>query len=403
MNVTEQYLLQQMQSMAAAMSGVPQSGGRSKDKTGEPGSFQDLMNQVGKSSETKESPKAPETKNEAVQEKPEEVKSETAPVEGDKPEELKPELLAANPNAVNILELYRPDVVEPAEESAIEMPVEAIAEESVTAPDLALNGQTTELETGVGADVQTGVSMGQQPETFREALERTDVPQEERPVEEVPEQPVEKAPEAPETPETAPEQKVENTDKPREKAPEIRVEVKSDDEPKAEAVEVEQPVFHEVRHVPVKVGETYETVDTEKPDMEAKLADTIQAAVLSGQQKIEIHLTPQNLGSLTIEMTKDAAGVLQVVLHTASAKAAGLLNDHMNGLQMALRGYSQEEVRIEVQRNDESQQQNFRQADPDGRGNQQNQQHQEKRHEEEHSGETFIQKLRLGLFEAEEI
>ena len=96
-------------------------------------------------------------------------------------------------------------------------------------------------------------------------------------------------------------------------------------------------------------------------------------------------------------MTKDANGALQVVLHASNAKAAGVLNQHMDGLQMALRGYSQEEVRVEVQRNDESQQQNFRhQADPDGRGQRQNQQ--QERREEKHSGEAFIQKLRLGLF-----
>ena len=101
-------------------------------------------------------------------------------------------------------------------------------------------------------------------------------------------------------------------------------------------------------------------------------------------------------------MTKDAGGALQVVLHASNARAAGVLNQHMDGLQMALRSYSQEEVRIEVQRNDESQGQHFRQADPDGRGNQQRQQ-QEERHEEKHSGEDFMQKLRLGLFGTDEI
>lgn len=407
MNVSEQYLLKQMQTLAASMSGVPQSGG--KDKTGETGSFQDLMNQIGKANETKgtkENPKSAETKDEAPQEKVEEVESETVSEEsGVKKEELKPEQLAANPNAVNLLDMFRPDVVQPVEEPVVELPVEAIPEESVGGPDLALDDQTFQMETGVEADVDAGVSMEQQPETFRETLKEASQPQEERPVENNSEQPAETVQNAPETPEAAPEQKVENTDKPREEAPEIEVEVKTDEEePKAEAADIRQPVFHEVESAPVKVGETYETVDTEKPDMEAKLADTIQAAIQNGQQKIEIHLTPQNLGSLTIEIAKDASGVLQVVLHTASAKAASLLNDHMNGLQMALRGYSQEEVRIEVQRGDETQEQHSRQADPDGRGSQQNQKQQQEHHEEEkNAGEAFIQKLRLGLFGTDEI
>ena len=187
----------------------------------------------------------------------------------------------------------------------------------------------------------------------------------------------------------------------KEDAPEIEVQVETDDEPKAEAVEAERPVFHETESAPVKVGETYETVDTEKPDMEQKLVDTIQAAAQTGTQRVEIHLAPQNLGSLTIEMTKDANGALQVVLHVSNTKAMGVLNQHLDGLQAALRSYGQEEVRVQVQRNDESQQQHFKQADPDGRGNQQRQQ-QEERHEE-HTGDAFMQKLRLGLFGTEEI
>lgn len=395
MNVSEQYLLKQMQSLAAAMSNVPQAGS-SKDKTGETGgSFQDLMDQINKAGNSSSEPAKEAEPKDTLKDKVEEVKSEAVNAEDGEQEELKPEQLAANPNAVSILDLFRPDVVQTAEEPVIEVPVDAIAEESVEAPDLALDGQM--METGVEANVDAGVSMEQQPENFRETLQETVPRQEEQPAAEAPETaapaetaaPVEKA---------APE-RVENTDKPREEAPEIEVEVEeTGDEPKAEAAEIEQPVFHETESTPVKVGETYETVDTQKPDMEQKLANTIQETVQTGAQKIEIHLAPQNLGSLTIEMTKDANGALQVVLHASNAKAAGVLNQHMDGLQMALRGYSQEEVRVEVQRNDESQQQNFRhQADPDGRGQRQNQQQQERR-EEKHSGEAFIQKLRLGLF-----
>ena len=56
---------------------------------------------------------------------------------------------------------------------------------------------------------------------------------------------------------------------------------------------------------------------------------------------------------------------------------------------------------MEVQRGEESQQQNFRQADPDGRGQHQHRQQQE-RQEEQQSGEEFMQKLRLGLFGVED-
>jgi len=404
MNVTENYLLQQMQALAVSMPNVQQTGSSNKDKTTDGSSFQDMMNQAGKTRESASASKETDAE-EPVQKKDEAAELEKEPVKAEEKEELKPEQFVANPNAVNILDLFRPDVVQPEEEPVIEVPVAAVPEESVEGPDLALDGQLPEMETGVEANVDTGVSMEQQPETFQETLEK--VPQEEqRPVENT--ETVE-VPETVEAPEAAPERVV-NTDKlqqPQQKeAPEeIEVQTENDEEPKAEVMETGQPVFHETESTPVKVGETYEThetVDTQQPDVEQKLTDVIQTAVQNGAERVEIRLAPQNLGSLTIEMTKDANGTLQVVLHTSNAKATGVLNQHLDGLQAALRNYSQDEVRIEVQRNDESQEQHSRQADPDGRGQQQRQQ-QEQHREEKHSGEAFMQKLRLGLFGTDEI
>ena len=134
--------------------------------------------------------------------------------------------------------------------------------------------------------------------------------------------------------------------------------------------------------------------------MEANLADTIRFAAQQGLKQIEIKLSPENLGSLTVKLTQATDGTLQVVLHTANAKAANLLNQHLDNLNAALQGYSQNsEVRVEVQRGEDSQQaqqQQQQQTDPNGH-NQQNQR-QQQRQEESHSGD-FLQKLRLGLFE----
>lgn len=180
--------------------------------------------------------------------------------------------------------------------------------------------------------------------------------------------------------------------KPREEAPEPE-----------EAADVQQSVFHEAKAAPVKVGESYESVDTQAPDMEEQLARTIQQTVQTGGEKVEIRLTPENLGALTIEMTKDASGALQVVLHASNSRAAGLLSAHLDGLHTALQSYGPEPVHVEVQRNQDSQQQHFQHADPDGRGNQQHQQ--QERRQEQTGGEDFdfLQKLRLGLFGAEEL
>ena len=157
----------------------------------------------------------------------------------------------------------------------------------------------------------------------------------------------------------------------------------------------DQPLFKDVKAAPVKVGENFQ-LDTQEPDMEVNLADTIRFAAQQGLKQIEIKLSPENLGSLTVKLTQATDGTLQVVLHTANAKAANLLNQHLDNLNAALQGYSHNsEVRVEVQRGEDSQQAQQQQTNPDGH-NQQRQQ-QEHRQEEQHDGD-FMQKLRLGLF-----
>ena len=163
----------------------------------------------------------------------------------------------------------------------------------------------------------------------------------------------------------------------------------------------QQPLFRAAEGTPIKVGETYR-LDTEAQDMEVKLADTIREGLETGAQKIEIRLTPENLGTLTIRLTQGSDGALQVVLHTADAKVGDLLTRHLDGLHMALQGVSQGQVQVEVQRNQDSapaQHQHQHQADPDGRGQQQQQQH---RQERQAKAEDFLHQLRLGLLPLED-
>lgn len=385
MNKVENALLQQMQKMAANLAAVQSVAGKDKGNQAAV-SFQEMMQQSGGkvSAETGDKDAAPEK---PVKDPEEALQEDKAPVMDKKAEELKPENLAANPNAVSLMDLFRPEIVENVSEPAVEAALDPIPQEAVEGADLDLNGQSADLETAVDPGVGAEVSMEQQPHDFQQTME------------EAPEQ---RETQTVETRQAAPEQTVEREDKP-DGAFEAQVEVrqKSEEEPSGEMAAPEQPVFHETQAVPVKVGERYETVDTQKPDMDDHLADSIHTAAQTGQDRVEIRLTPQNLGSLVIEMTKDTNGVLQVVLHASTPKAEGLLSQHLNHLQTALQGYGHEEVRLEVQRNQESQQQHFRQADPDGRGQQQHRQHQE-RQEEQTGGEEFLQKLRLGLFGVEE-
>ncbi len=174
-----------------------------------------------------------------------------------------------------------------------------------------------------------------------------------------------------------------------------------EDGQKAEVMTASQPLFKEVKAAPVKVGENFQ-LDTEQPDMEQKLADTIRFAAQQDLRQIEIKLSPENLGNMTIKLTQASDGTLQVVLHTDNAKAANLLGQHLDNLNAALQSYNHNEVRVEVRENSQQpEQQQHQQTDPDGH----NQQQQQQRQHQKDSGqsEDFIQKLRLGLFNLEDI
>ncbi len=389
MTNVENALLRQMQKMAACLGAM--QGAVNKDKGNQAAvSFQEMMQQSGGKVSSKQPAKdAPAEK--PVKGEEENLEEGRLPVEKQE-EELKPENLAGNPNAV-VMELFRPEIVEGAGEQTAEPILAAIPEETVQETAMDLEGQSPELETGVDAGVGAEVSMEQQPRDFGQAMEEAPVQQETT-------QPVQVRQE------DAPEQAVEEVDKPDDLPDTVEVKVENleeGEETSGESAAAGQAVFHETESVPVKVGERYETVDTQKPEMENQLADVIRGAVQTGTERIQIHLAPQNLGSLVIEMTKDANGALQVVLHTSNAKAAGVLNQHLDGLHNALQSYGQEEVRVEVQRGQESQEQHFKQADPDGRGQHQQRQQQERHEEDSVNGQEFLQKLRLGLFGTDEL
>ncbi len=164
----------------------------------------------------------------------------------------------------------------------------------------------------------------------------------------------------------------------------------------AEAADIGQPLFKDVEAAPVKVGENFQ-LDTQQPEMDDHLADAIRFAAQQGLRQMEIKLSPENLGNLTIKLTQAADGTLQVVLHAANLKAANLLNQHLDNLNAALQGYSQNEVRVEVQRNEDSQQSQQQQQQTDPNGHNQQRQQEQRQQEQEHSGD-FVQRLRLGLF-----
>lgn len=409
--------LEQMQQMASAMlMNLTKADSTSQDRSG---AFEDMMAKAGKdntdaSNDANTAGKQDKTAAEGTtQEKP----------AAQKPEEdtAKSQELNGDPNAMQYaIEMFRPEIVDISQVEAVAevtVEVEAAAEVVVeAAPELDMDIPVEQAaEAPVVVETEAPVEDIQAPVQQQEAApEETQRQTEDGTFQEAVQEPVQQETERPEvtsqqpvqTEDAAPEQveavRVDN-------APETtgeKSEEDSDEQTQGEAAQLtQQPVFHDVESVPVKVAENYREVDTEAPDMDEQVADAVWQGVEDGAQHIELRLNPANLGQVTIELTRDTSGLLQVALHVVSGKAENLLNQHLDGLHAALQAYSQgQQVRIEVQRNQEApQQQNQHQANPDGhnKNQQQHQQRQEPR-QEEHRDMDFLQKLRLGLLGIEE-
>ena len=157
----------------------------------------------------------------------------------------------------------------------------------------------------------------------------------------------------------------------------------------------QQPLFRQVETMPVKVGQGV-PVDTTAPDFEAQTAKVLTAALEKGLDKVELKLSPANLGNVTVELTRTAEGVLHVVMTAERESAMRLLSDHAGHLGSLLQNNTQGEVRVEVPQN---QRQSWQQ---DGQGHQQRQnQDAPRRQTKEQEQESFLQQLRLGLLDPE--
>lgn len=162
-------------------------------------------------------------------------------------------------------------------------------------------------------------------------------------------------------------------------------------QPENAAVGAPQPLFRETDAVPVKVGEP--VADTTRTDLDEQLTEQVGKALKDGAQQVKLRLNPDNLGTLTIDLTRTQDGALQVVFHTTTEKAADLLSRHADSLSALLQNNSQSTVQVEVRRQEETQQ--YQQQDQ-----QQDRQQEHSRRQQDQrrqSGEDFLQQLRLGL------
>ena len=161
-----------------------------------------------------------------------------------------------------------------------------------------------------------------------------------------------------------------------------------------------QPVFRDIKAVPIKVGEVYRPEPTAENVVELKnLGDTLTQAIDRGENRLELQLQPAELGRIRVEMRWSDEGALHVILHAESTRTQSLLEKDMAGLQSLLGRETQQEVKVELPREQEAP----RQSLDDGRQNGGQQHHQqEQRQSSRHSGQDFLHQLRLGLIPAEE-
>lgn len=155
------------------------------------------------------------------------------------------------------------------------------------------------------------------------------------------------------------------------------------------------PLFREVESTPIRVGDG-EAVDMTAPTQEVdrSLGDLLKNAVDQGEQRLEIKLSPANLGSVTAEFIRSPEGVLHVVLHAETEQTAKLLSDHASTLGIILQDSTRGEVRVQVAQPQENQ---SAWQHPDQEGGQQQQQRSQQQNTSRQEGESFLHQLRLGL------
>ncbi len=203
-----------------------------------------------------------------------------------------------------------------------------------------------------------------------------------------------------ETPQDAPRTEMGKTDSGESRGSELPME-ELHTESRTEQADVEpQPVFRDIKAVPVKVGEVYQAEPTVENAVEIKdLGDTLTQAIDRGENRLELQLQPAELGRIRVEMRWSDEGALHVILHAESTRTQSLLEKDMAGLQTLLSRETQQEVKVELPREQEAPRQSF----DDGRQNGGQQHHQqEQRQSGHHSGQDFLHQLRLGLIPVEE-
>ena len=275
----------------------------------------------------------------------------------------------------------------PETEAAADIPA-AVADETaeaVEAPEIAVETAEAPVRAETPAETRNEASVAQE---RPEAAERTEEP-EQKPASAVETD----APRAERTSETR-----------RAAVREARPETEDDADTDTDAGQTlrEAPLFEHVEAPVIKVAEAAKPIPLEAENGVEQLGEELGGVIVNSADanRIEVTLTPDNLGKLTVEVARGADGTLNVVLHTATERTANLLERGLDGLRQALAASAGREAQIEVRGGGEAQQQFL---NPDGQnGQNRQQQQQDGRRHEQRNAQDFLQQLRLGLVDVDD-
>lgn len=369
MNMTDM-LLQMTLQASWQLPQLSQSGQTAAAQDQQGTSFQDLLEQ-------RREDLTQTGKTEADNSQPEDKEVPVAGTEPDQ-EQQTPNLEAV---AAAVAPMAMPNIVIPAEQEAAAPVVEAVVLDASQTMSLPV-GQQVQAEQAPVAE--TGVPQMSQPQ---QSLQ-TDgsVPQVQPAAHEVPAAEVPKV--SDNTQNTAQENLTQDLTQP-----------KASQNPNQElenvVVEhVQTPLFQGAEAVPVRVGDAQVDMTAPTQEVEKSLANVLKSALDQGDQRLEIKLSPANLGTVVAEFTRTPQGVLHVVLHAETEQTAKLLGDHASSLGLLLQDSNRGEVRVEVPQPQQGQQL-WQQNEENSQRQQQQQQQQQ--HTPRQESETFLHQLRLGL------
>lgn len=261
-----------------------------------------------------------------------------------------------------------------------------------------------------------GVAVEQPAEGIVEAVEvqPEEAAQQEQPVEgqfqeaagTVVEAPKEEQPKAAEGQKVQPETVAEGRDKPEITVQKAQPDSKPQDEEMDSNVEQEsQPVFQDVKAAPVKVGDAHLVhfvQEPVEPENSQQLAGLLSRAMQEGADVVRVQLNPIELGNVTIELSRTAAGELTIVMNPENVRAANILNSHAENLIASLAEKGENVVSVQVNMPEDTENAGMM-MNPDGHNGQNREDEDDGKKKKQESrtegvsAADFLSQLRLGL------